>query len=382
MKTDSGRTLAETLLEGAGVTINGPDPWDIQVKDPRFFRRVLSQGELGLGESYMDGWWEVDDLAEFIARVLKARLDRKIRRSPRALLQLALARLVNLQSRRRAFESGERHYDRGNDLFTNMLDTRMNYSCAYWEDADSLDEAQENKLELICRKLDLRPGMRVLDIGCGWGAFGKFAAERYGVEVVGVTVSKEQVGLGRRLCEGLPVEFQLMDYRNLQGSFDRIVSVGMIEHVGYKNYRTYLDVARRCLEDDGLFLLHTIGANRSNTGTGPWTHRYIFPNGMLPSIAQLGAAMEDRFVMEDWHSFGAHYDRTLLAWHENFTSNWDRLRQTYDDRFYRMWNFYLLSSAGAFRARHIQLWQIVLSKNGVPGGYRSIRRLSQAEASA
>lgn len=382
MKTDSARTLAETLLEGAGVTIDGPDPWDIQVKDPRFFRRVLSQGELGLGESYMDGWWEVDDLAEFIARVLKARLDRKIRRSPRALLQLALARLVNLQSRRRAFEIGERHYDRGNDLFTNMLDTRMNYSCAYWEDADSLDEAQENKLELICRKLDLRPGMRVLDIGCGWGAFGKYAAERYGVEVVGVTVSKEQVALGRRLCEGLPVEFQLMDYRNLHGSFDRIVSVGMIEHVGYKNYRTYLEVARRCLEDDGLFLLHTIGANRSNTGTGPWTHRYIFPNGMLPSIAQLGAAMEDRFVMEDWHSFGAHYDRTLQAWHENFTSNWHRLRQTYDDRFYRMWNFYLLSSAGAFRARHIQLWQIVLSKNGVPGGYRSIRRLSQAEASA
>ena len=382
MKTDSGRTLVETLLEGAGVTIDGPDPWDIQVKDRRFFRRVLSQGELGLGESYMDGWWEVDDLAEFIARVLKARLDRKIRRSPRALLQVALARLVNLQSRRRAFEIGERHYDRGNDLFTNMLDTRMNYSCAYWEDADSLDEAQENKLELICRKLDLRPGMRVLDIGCGWGAFGKYAAERYGVEVVGVTVSKEQVALGKQMCEGLPVEFRLMDYRDLQGSFDRIVSVGMIEHVGYKNYRTYLDVARRCLEDDGLFLLHTIGANRSNTGTGPWTHRYIFPNAMLPSIAQLGAAMEDRFVMEDWHSFGSHYDRTLLAWHENFTSNWDRLRQTYDDRFYRMWTFYLLSSAGASRARHIQLWQIVLSRNGVPGGYRSIRRITPQGAAS
>ncbi|MEX2608405.1 MAG: cyclopropane fatty acyl phospholipid synthase [Gemmatimonadota bacterium] len=380
MSRDRFRALVEDLLDKAEITVDGPNRWDIQVKDPRLFRRVLTKGELGLGEAYMDGWWEADQLDEFIARVLRARLDREVRRSWSTLMTVVMARTLNLQSRRRAFEIGERHYDRGNELFRNMLDARMNYSCAYWEDAYSLDEAQEQKLELICQKLELEPGMRVLDIGCGWGAFGRYAAERYGVEVLGVTVSKEQVELGRRLCEGLPVQFEIMDYRDLEGTFDRIVSIGMIEHVGYKNYRTYLEVAHRCLADDGLFLLHTIGGNRSATSTEPWTQRYIFPNGMLPSIAQLGPAMEDLFVMEDWHGFGAHYDRTLLAWHENFTSNWHRIREQYDERFYRMWRFYLLSSAGAFRARHIQLWQIVLSRHGVPGGYRSIRRLSRAEA--
>jgi cyclopropane-fatty-acyl-phospholipid synthase len=370
---DKYETLAHDLLTLAGVSINGKNPWDICVHDGRFFRRALTEGELGLGESYMDGWWDADQLDECICKVLTARLDEKIRRSFPALLRFALAKLVNFQSRRRAFIIGERHYDLGNDLFVNMLDRRMNYSCAYWENAATLDEAQERKLDLICRKLHLEPGMRVLDIGCGWGAFGKYAAERHGVRVVGITVSKEQVALGKKMCEGLPVEFQLMDYRNVQGTFDRIVSVGMIEHVGYKNYRTYFEVAKRCLKDDGVFLLHSIGANRSSASVNAWTHKYIFPNGMLPSIAQLGKAMEGLFVMEDWHSFGQYYDRTLMAWYQNFTSNWEKLRNRYDDRFYRMWKFYLLSSAGSFRARHIQVWQIVLSKRGLMGGYHAVR---------
>ncbi len=371
--SDRYRTQGEALLHRAGVTVNGPDPWDIQVKNPRFFRRVLTEGELGLGESYMDGWWEASRVDDFITRVLRARLEETVRVPWAARLGLALAGLVNRQSRRRAFVVGERHYDLGNDLFSAMLDSRMNYSCAYWEGAESLDEAQERKLDLLCRKLELRPGMRVLDIGCGWGAFGRYAAERYGVEVVGVTVSKEQVQLGRALCEGLPVEFRLMDYRDIQGSFNRIVSVGMVEHVGSRNYRTFFKVAHRCLNDEGLFLLHTIGANRSSTGVNPWTDRYIFPNGTLPSIAQLGRAMEGLFVMEDWHSFGPHYDRTLLAWYDNFSSRWSMLRNRYDERFRRMWTYYLLSCAGGFRARYLQLWQLVLSKTGVPGGYRSLR---------
>lgn len=376
MNTAYYRELAEDLLARAGVTVDGPNPWDIQVQDERVFRRVLTDGELGLGESYMDGWWEADCIDEFIAKVVRARLDREVRRSRAALLRLAMARIVNLQSRRRAFEIGERHYDLGNELFVNMLDARMNYSCAYWEDVQTLDEAQEMKLELLCRKLYLEPGMSVLDIGCGWGAFGKYAAERYGVEVLGISVSKEQVKLGKRLCEGLPVEFRLMDYRDVHGSFDRIVSVGMVEHVGCKNYPTFFEVAERCLKADGLFLLHTIGANRSSISVNAWTHRYIFPNGMLPSIAQLGRAMEDRFVVEDWHSFGDHYDRTLMAWYRNFTASWGSLRRNYDERFFRMWTYYLLSSAGAFRARQNQVWQIVLSRRGVPGGYPSVRSVS------
>jgi cyclopropane-fatty-acyl-phospholipid synthase len=371
--SDSYRKIAADLLATAGVRINGSQPWDIQVHDPRFFKRVLTQGDLGIGESYMEGWWDAGKLEELLSRVLRARLDRQVRRRLPVLLKMAGAALFNLQSKRRAFIIGERHYDLGNDLFRLMLDNGMNYSCAYWQDAKNLDEAQENKLDLICRKLYLKPGMRILDIGCGWGAFGNYAARKYGVEVVGVTVSKEQVALGRDRCRGLPVEFRLMDYRDIEGTFDRVVSVGMIEHVGYKNYSNYFRIASKCLADSGLFLLHTIGSNRSARSVNPWTHRYIFPNGMLPSVAQIGKAIEKYFVMEDWHNFGHDYYRTLLAWFGNFDRNWEKIRDRYPDPFYRMWKYYLLSSAGAFKARQIQLWQVVLSKNGVPEGYLPVR---------
>ena len=365
--------IVEGILDLAGVSVNGDHPWDIQVRDPRFFRRAITEGELGVGESYMDGWWDVPQLDEFISRILRARLDEKFRNAWSFAIQSFVARVVNLQSIRRAFIIGERHYDLGNELFVRMLDRRMNYSCAYWDGVNTLDEAQERKLDLICRKLLLLPGMRILDIGCGWGAFGKYAAERYGATVVGITVSKQQVELGKKLCEGLPVEFRLMDYRAVEDTYDRIVSVGMIEHVGYKSYRRYFKVAHACLADDGLFLLHTIGGNRSVTAINRWTNKYIFPNGMLPSVAQLGEAMEGLFVMEDWHSFGQHYDKTLMAWYRNITSNWKDLAVRYDERFYRMWKYYLLSSAGSFRARRNQVWQIVLSKHGVTGGYQAVR---------
>jgi len=171
----------------------------------------------------------------------------------------------------------------------------------------------------------------------------------------------------------LPIELRLQDYRDVHETFDHVISLGMFEHVGYKNYRTYMEVASRCLKDDGLFLLHTIGGNMSVTHTDPWIERYIFPNSMLPSLAQIGKAIEKIFVMEDWHNFGADYDKTLMAWFHNFNKHWDTLKGKHGDRFYRMWKFYLLASAGGFRARKNQLWQIVLSKNGVPGGYASIR---------
>lgn len=367
------KKIVEQLLSQADIRINGSNPWDIKVNNENFYKRVITQGELGLGESYMDNWWDANELDSFIYKILTAKLDEKVKRNFSILVKIALARIFNMQSLKRAFIIGERHYDLGNDLFQNMLDKRMNYSCAYWKDAKSLDEAQENKLELICRKLYLKSGMKVLDIGCGWGAFGKYAAEKYGVEVVGITVSKEQVTLGKELCKGLPVEFRLQDYRQVNEKFDRIVSVGMIEHVGYKNYRTYFEVAHRCLKDDGLFLLHTIGNLKSVTAGDPWTDKYIFPNGMLPSIAQLSKAVEGLFVIEDLHNFGADYDKTLVAWYKNFEKNWYKIKDKYGEKFFRMWKYFLLSCAGSFRARKNQLWQIVLSKNGVPGGYISIR---------
>ncbi|MCX6173953.1 MAG: cyclopropane fatty acyl phospholipid synthase [Ignavibacteriales bacterium] len=373
MNSQTYEALVGQLLKIAVVKINGSDPWDIQVHNKDIFRRAVTEGELGIGESYMYGWWDADKIDELINKILRAQIDKKVRRNLSILFKLFSSRIFNLQSKRRAFIIGEKHYDLGNDLFENMLDKRMNYSCAYWKNSISLDEAQENKLELICEKLYLKPGMKILDIGCGWGAFGKYAAEKYEVEVVGITVSKEQVELGRKLCEGLPVEFRLMDYREINEKYDRIVSVGMIEHVGYKNYRAYFEVADRCLKNEGLFLLHTIGNIKSTGSIDPWTHKYIFPNGMLPSISQLSKAVENLFVIEDLHNFGADYDKTLMAWYGNFRNNWDIIKDRYDERFYRMWKYFLLSSAGSFRSRRNQLWQIVLSKNGVLGGYQSIR---------
>jgi cyclopropane-fatty-acyl-phospholipid synthase len=368
------KAIAEEVLSLAGVKINGTNPWDIRVIDEEFYRRAVTEGELGVGESYMDTWWEAEKIDEFIYHILNARLDEKVRQKLSILLKLFTAKLYNMQSKRRAFIVGEKHYDLGNDLFQNMLDKRMNYSCAYWKDAKDLDEAQENKLELICRKIYLKPGMHVLDIGCGWSAFGKYAAEKYDVKVTGITVSKEQAELGKNLCKGLPVDIRLMDYRDLKGKFDRIVSVGMIEHVGHKNYKTFFGIANKCLNDEGLFLLHTIGTNKSEDSLGLWSEKYIFPNGMLPSIAQLGKAIENKFIMEDWHSFGQDYDKTLMAWYNNFDKNWEKIKDKYSGRFYRMWKYFLLSSAGSFRSRKkSQLWQIVLSRDGVKGGYEPVR---------
>jgi cyclopropane-fatty-acyl-phospholipid synthase len=271
---------------------------------------------------------------------------------------------------RRAWQVGEAHYDLGNDFYQKMLDSRMTYTCGYWENATDLEAAQEAKLDMICRKLDLKPGQRVLDIGCGWGSFMGFAAEHYGVECVGVTISREQAAHGQKLCEGLPVEFRLTDYRNLDEKFDHIASIGMFEHVGHKNHHAFFDVARRCLKEEGLFLLHTIGKNRRDSTPDPWIDRYIFPNGDLPSLDRISVAVEDQFIIEDVHNFGADYDKTLMAWNENFQAAWPELSNRFDERFKRMWEYYLQACAGAFRSREIQLWQLVLSPDGVPGGYR------------
>ena len=367
-----GRFL-QSILDPADVRLNGDRPWDLTVHDGRFYGRVVRDGSLGLGESYMDGWWDCDALEEFFFRVLRARVHTRVRPGFSAFTALAAAHLTNRQRRSRAFEIGERHYDLGNDLFELMLDSRMIYSCGYWERANTLDEAQEAKLDLICRKLRLRPGMRLLDIGCGWGGLIRYAAEQFGTECVGITVSREQLEHARASMKGLPVEVRLQDYRELQEPFDAIVSVGMFEHVGNRNYRTFMEVAQRCLPPEGVLLLHTIGSNKSRSATDPWIDRYIFPGGVIPSVRQIAEAAEGLLVVEDWHSFGPHYHRTLVAWHENFVSRWPEIADRYGERFYRMWRYYLQSTAGGFRARHNQLWQIILSKHGVMGGYRSIR---------
>ncbi len=372
MERTSVRERVECLFGMADVRVNGSRPWDIQVNRDDFFYRVLGCGSLGLGESYMAGWWECEALDQFFAKILQAGLADKAC-CLKNLAGCLLARVYNYQKKSRAFEVGTRHYDLGNDLYRIMLDSRMIYSCAYWRHADTLEEAQEAKLDLVCRKLQLEPGMRLLDIGCGWGGMARWAAEHYGVSVVGVTVSRQQARLASEICQGLPVEILLEDYRSIEGEFDRIVSIGMFEHVGYKNYRTFMQICRRLLRDDGLFLLHTIGGDRSTTRIDPWIEKYIFPNAMLPSASQITTAAEGIFVLEDWHNFGPDYDPTLMAWFANFDAGWETLRSRYDERFYRMWKYYLLACAGSFRCRLNQLWQIVLSPMGVEGGYRAPR---------
>ncbi len=361
------------LLSEADVRINGERSWDLKVTNDRFYDRLVRHGTLGAGESYMAGEWDSDELDVLVTKVMQTNLGELTKKNSRVLREAVKARLFNINRKSKAFEIGQRHYDIGNDLYRAMLDKRLVYTCAYWKDAKTLDEAQEAKLDLVCQKIGLKPGMRVLDIGGGWGSFAKFAAEKYQANVVNISVSKEQVALANELCKGLSVENRLQDYRDVNEKFDRIVSLGMFEHVGYKNYRTYMEMVQRNLKDDGLFLLHTIGGNQSRTTGEPWTLKYIFPNSMLPSIKQIGEAIEGLFVMEDWHNFSADYDKTLMAWHANFEKHWPELKDHYSETFYRMWRFYLLVCAATFRSRTNQLWQIVLSKNGVPGGYQSIR---------
>jgi cyclopropane-fatty-acyl-phospholipid synthase len=366
------RSRVQELFGYAGVTVDGPAATDLHVHDARLYSRLLAHGSLGLGEAYMDGWWDVDDLDGFMFQLLNAHLDEKVGRLDDAWLYLK-ARVVNLQRGRRAYEIGERHYDLGNDLFAAMLGTRLVYSCGYWKDAADLDAAQVAKLDLVFRKLGLEPGMRVLDIGCGWGEALKLAAQRHGISGVGVTVSNEQADYARTVCEGLPIEIRVQDYREIGERYDRVFSIGMFEHVGVKNYATYFDVARRCTADDGLFLLHTIGSNVSSNHTDPWIEKYIFPNSMIPSAEQIANAAEGVFVTEDWHNFGADYDRTLMAWRDNFDAAWPSLQARYDERFRRMWRYYLSACAAVFRSRRTHLWQLVLSPRGVPGGYRAPR---------
>ncbi len=371
------KKVLEGILSSAGVAINGKNSWDVQVNDEKIYERVLRDGDIGVGEGYMLGEWDSASIDELVKRVSLADIRKKLFQ-PRLLrgqnLPFALPNFIFKNIAPNPYEIAQRHYDLGNTLFSFMLDKRMVYTCGYWKNAKDLDCAQEQKLDLVCKKIRLKKDMRVLDIGGGWGSFAKFAAQNYGVLVVNITVSKEQVLLADKLCRGLKVENRLQDFRQVKDRpYDRIVSLGMFEHVGSKYYKDFFEVARRNLKDSGLFLLHTIGSSNDEGGGPSWIAKYIFPNSEIPTLKRLTASLEGLFVVEDLHNFSADYDKTLMSWFENFNRNWTKLESEYGERFYRMWKFYLLSCAGTFRARKLQLWQWVLSKNGIPGGYTCVR---------
>jgi cyclopropane-fatty-acyl-phospholipid synthase len=360
----------QNFLESAGITIGGSGS-DIFVHDERLYDKFatmsfLGLGTLCLGETYMDGWWDCNKLDKVCTRIFQEQLKFAHGNSP---FHHLVGKITNQQSLKKAFDIGEAHYDIGNDLYSKMLDDRMAYTCGYWQNgAKNLNEAQEAKLDLVCRKLGLKPGMEVLDIGCGWGSFLKYAAEKYGAIGTGITVSNEQIALGSKLCYDLPVTLKFMDYRDLSGRYDCVVSLGMFEHVGPKNYRKFMEVVNSVLKTDGLFLLHTIGSNMPKYSVDPWVNRYIFPGGVIPSLSQIFKASEGIFIAEDLHNFGQDYDPTLMCWYRNFTE----ISGRYDERFRRMFEFYLLTCAATFRAGTNQLWQIVYS-HGVYGGYKAIR---------
>ena len=365
----STESFFRELLARADITLNGNKPWDLKVRNDHALARVLREGSVGFGEAFMEGWFDCERIDELAHRAYQARLFEQVE-VRQALIETLKVRLNPFGSRGRSHEVGEFHYDTGNDLFELMLDPNMQYSCGYWKRATTLEQAQRDKLELICRKLDLRPGQRLLDIGCGWTGLARYAARNFGVHVVGITVSKEQAEYGRERNNGLPIEIRIVDYRELNEQFDRIVSVGMFEHVGRRYYADYFAAAARCLKPDGLFVLHTVGYQKEEA-INPWYDKYIMPGVEFPTVANVANAAGDELAFENLHVWdGSHYDRTLMAWWDRFHASWDRLKgKRYDERFYRMWQLYLQGCAGGFRADRMRVWQFVFSKDRTPGGY-------------
>lgn len=373
LQQSQSEEIISQLASIAGIQLNGSAPYDIRVKDDRFYDRVLKDQSLGMGEAYMEGWWDADQLDDCMYRLLRADVESRFKKTPSFYWAYMKAKLLNRQDKTGSLDVIMQHYQLGNDLYRAMLDPTMTYSCGYWKNAKTLEEAQLAKYDLIARKLGLKKGMRVLDIGCGWGGFSKYVASNYGVEVVAITLSENQAALAREVCAGLNVEVRVQDYRDIDEKFDRVVEIGMFEHVGVRNYREFMEICHRSLKEGGMLMLHTIGSNSSSIVGDRWIDKYIFPGGQLPSIAQIGKSTEGLFVMEDWHNFGCDYDKTLMAWFKNFDAHWGELKDRYPPEFYRMWKYYLLSCAGTFRARTTQLWQVVLVKDGVLGGYQTVR---------
>ncbi len=371
--SDDAEKYVTQMAGIAGIQINGNKAWDIQVHNSNFYKRVLQDQSLGFGESYMEGWWDSEAIDQTVYHLVSSDIESQFKPTFAFYWACLKAKLFNRQNRSGSMDVINQHYQLGNKLYRHMLDSTMTYSCGYWKHASTLEESQIAKFDLIARKLGIKPGMTVLDIGCGWGGFSKYIAQNYGAKVIAITLSKNQAMHAKKTCAGLDVEVRVQDYRDVKEKFDRVVEIGMFEHVGPKNYRTFMEICHNCLNRDGMLMLHTIGSNTTNSVGDPWISKYIFPGGHLPSIAQIGNSIEGLFIMEDWHNFGPDYDKTLMAWYTNFNTNWPKIKSSYSPTFYRMWKYYLLSCAGCFRARSIELWQVVLSKSGVPDGYETVR---------
>jgi cyclopropane-fatty-acyl-phospholipid synthase len=360
------RSVYNLLLERADVRLDGDRPWDPRIHDERVFRRVALDGSVGLGEAYVDGWWSTDDLEELARRLASARLERVTEWLPRGLAQNAAAIVSNQQTRGRARRVARQHYDFGNDLFAAFLGRYQCYSCGYFRDTDDLDVAQLQKLDLVCRKLDLRRGDRLLDVGGGWGELARHAAAEYGARVTSINISDEQMRFARERCRGLDVETVRCDYRDVRGSFDKVAAIAMFTHVGVRNYRTFMEAMRRVVAPEGTFLIEGVWGNVSTNRIDAWMDKHIFPGAMIPSGAQTFRAFEGIFVAEDVHNFGPDYVKTLRAWNARLRQAWPTLRARYDERVRKTFEYFFLTIAGFFRARALQHWHLVLTPPGAP----------------
>jgi cyclopropane-fatty-acyl-phospholipid synthase len=343
----------------------------VRLSDTDLPRRLILNPDLAVGEAYTDGTLTIenDDVHGLLALAM-----RNDARANGLAIQRALNVMRHLARRWRQFNPATRarrnvahHYDLSGELYDLFLDRDRQYSCAYFTDPGmSLDDAQEAKKRHIARKLRIEPGMRVLDIGCGWGGMGLTLARDFGARVVGVTLSEEQHRIARARAgeAGLSdrVDFRLMDYRDVTETFDRIVSVGMFEHVGVPHYREYFGNVRERLDPSGIALIHTIGRMEPPGITSPWIDRYIFPGGYCPSLSEMASAIENEALyLTDLEVWRLHYAETLRHWHDRFMANVDRARDLYDERFCRMWRFYLVSSEQAFRHNRQCVFQAQLA---------------------
>ncbi len=345
-------------------------PVRLRLIDPSLPRRFCLNPDLALGEGYMDGGLEFEDgdPRPFVEVAASNRMAghapalMRLRERVAGPIQRYLRHNFPAASRRNVAH----HYDLSGALYDLFLDEDRQYSCGYFPDpAMTLDAAQEAKKRHIARKLCLRPGDRVLDIGCGWGGMALTLARDYGARVVGITLSTEQHQIATRRAEeaGLSdrVEFRLQDYRKVRERFDRIVSVGMFEHVGHAEFRAYFDTVSRLLAPDGIALIHTIGNHRPPRPTSAWVRKYVFPGGYIPSLSEMVAEVEHSGLLTlDVEIWRLHYARTLRHWHDRFMAQIDRARDIYDERFCRMWRYYLIAAEAGFSHEALSVFQVQL----------------------
>lgn len=370
------------VFNNAGILLDDDDsPYNIQlVKPDKFFRAVALRGHDGFADAYMKGYWECTALDQCVFKLLSSGAIDSLRFHP-SNLRLCVSDLFrNKQKPGRAQRNVSHHYNRG-AVFEVMLDRTRSYSCGHWALARNLEDAQIAKLDLVCLKLGLKPGMSFCDIGCGWGALLRHAAKKYGCASAGITLSTDQRDyIGSPdfdSPEDVPLTARLDDYRNLHGQYDRIASVGMFEHVGRKNARNFMRCVDRYLKPGGLFLLHTIASRHSSPSLNhpelPWIEKNIFPGGSLLSMGQITTAAQGIFKVLDQENFGPYYDLTLMEWAKNFKEGWESIKSLYSEEFYRMWLYYLYSCAAGFRSGRLELFQIVLAKPDWQGLYRGVR---------